>query len=337
MKNYEEIISFASLYKANRSCLNGKRSKAEAIVYQEQLGTNLTGLHYKLKYNNYQINDYHRFMIYDPKKREIQAISYEDRIVQKTICDNYLNPLLDRYLIYHDVACRKNKGTALAMTYLKNSLRKMWLNYGDNFYVIKIDISKYFENIDHDVLKEKIRYIVEDSKIYNLLSGIIDSFNFETNKGLPMGNQTSQCFALLYLNSIDHLIKEKLFVNYYVRYMDDMLLLVKSKEEAMRIYKALSEEVSKLKLAINPKSTIIKITKGFEFLGRYFTLSNNGGTIIRLKRNNKLRVLKHAKSQSIINSDTRNIAMLAGYNGFFSHINNYNVFLKISGWCKIKQ
>jgi len=270
MKNYDDLISFKSLYEANKGCLNGKRSKAEAIVFQERLGTNLTALHYKLKYKQYRISGYHRFMIYDPKEREIQAISYEDRIVQKAICDIFLNPLLDRYLIFYNVACRKNKGTALAIKYLKNSLRKMWLIYGDDFYVIKIDIRKYFESKDHDVLKKKLQHIVRDDKILELLSGIIDSFNCETSKGLPMGNQTSQSFALLYLNDVDHFIKEKLFIRYYLRYMDDMILLVENKKEAIRVFNEIKSKVTMEKLVINPKSTIIKSSKGFEFLGTQY-------------------------------------------------------------------
>ena len=325
IKDFKEVISFKSLYDANKKCLRGKRNKREAIEYQNELGKNLTSLHYRLKYGKYNIERYHCFMIYDPKEREIQAISYEDRIVQRAICDNYLVPLLDRYLFYYNVACRKNKGSSLVYKYLKEGLGSMFRKYGLNFYVVKGDMKKYFDSIDHDILKEKLRRIVKDKNMMVLLERIIDSYHPDTNLGLPMGNQSSQCFALLYLNDLDHLIKEWLHVKYYIRYMDDMVLLVEGKETAKKILDVIGKEINKCNLSINPKSQIIKISKGFEFIGRVFYLTETGKTLIRIKKQSKKRMIAHIK-----NTDSEDIKQtIVSYNGIFTYVDNYHFFNRL--------
>lgn len=328
VKCFADVISFSSLYKANKLCLRGKRYKREAIEYQNNLGSNLIALFYLLKYHKYKIKKYHKFMIYDPKEREIQAISYEDRIVQRAICDNYLIPLLDRYLYFYNVACRKNKGTSLAVSYVKNGLRRFYKRYGNSFYVIKLDIHKYFESIDHTILKKKLVKIVKDLDMLNLLFSIIDSFNFESNKGLPMGNQTSQCFALLYLNDIDHYIKEKLPVKYYVRYMDDMILFVENRNKAAFIFKEINSFVIEENLVLNPKSQIIKISKGFEFLGRIFKISKSSKVIVKIKNASKRRILKHCYNVlEDENIDLNNTYQ--SYNGIFKFVSNNHLKMRV--------
>lgn len=114
MDEWERIIDFESLYKAHRKARLSKRYKKEVVEFENNLSENLWKLHYDLKYGKYEVGGYHSFMIYDPKEREIQAISYMDRVVQHSLCDNYLIPLLEKKLIYDNVACRKGKGSSLA-------------------------------------------------------------------------------------------------------------------------------------------------------------------------------------------------------------------------------
>lgn len=212
MTEWDTMIGFTGLYKAHRRARLGKRHKKEVIEFEMNLSENLWATHYDLKYGKYRVGGYHTFMIYDPKEREIQAIHYRDRIVQHTFCDNFLTPLLDRHLIYDNAACRKNKGSHFAIKRLRRFMTEHYKNYGKNGYFIQIDVKKYFASIDHTVLKEKLKRIVKRDDVLSLLYNIIDSYNKEEDKGLPMGNQTSQCFALLYLSDVDRFIKERLRV-----------------------------------------------------------------------------------------------------------------------------
>lgn len=196
MDDYDRVISFENLYRAHRRARLGKRHKKEVIDFELNLSKNLWKIYNELKYQEYEVGGYHRFMIYDPKEREIQAISYRDRIVQHCICDNYFTPLLEKHLIYTNVACRKGKGTDFAVKYIRKCLTKIAKNRTENECYLKIDISKYFNSIDHEVLKGKIRQIVKDEKTVKLLDKIIDSYEYIEGKGLPMGNQTSQNFAV---------------------------------------------------------------------------------------------------------------------------------------------
>ena len=111
---YEDIISFEALYRANKVARKGKMYKKEVIDFQNNLGSNLWKLHYELKYNTYKLGKYYKFIIYDPKEREIQAIPYIDRVVLHSLCDNYLVPTISKQLIYDNVTCLKKKGSSLA-------------------------------------------------------------------------------------------------------------------------------------------------------------------------------------------------------------------------------
>ncbi len=291
MATFEEIISFENLYKAHRRARLGKRHKREVIEFEMNLSENLWQLHYELKYGTYKVSGYHNFMIYDPKKREIQAITYRDRVVQHSLCDNFLSPLLERHLIYDNVACRKNKGTSFAVKRIRYFMEQHYKKHKTNGYIVKLDISKYFLNICHTTLKSKLAKLNIEQKIFDLLTTIIDSFHTTTGYGLPMGNQTSQCFALLYLDNVDRYIKEVLQVKYYIRYMDDMLLLTQDKNTAVEYFKRASKVIVSTNLIVNPKSQIATIKNGFNFLGWHFFFSPTGKIIQSVKTATKNRML----------------------------------------------
>lgn len=195
------------------------------ILYEMRLSEHIERLSYHLKGHTYRIQGYRKFRIYDPKEREIQALCYGDRIVQHSLCDNVLGPYLEKHLIYDNSACRKGKGTHFSLDRLTGFLREYNRKYGEKGYILKCDVRKYFNSIDHTVLKEKISRMALSEDVRWLLGTIVDSYECEPGKGLPMGNQTSQWFALYYLDGLDRLIKEKLRIKYYTRYMDDMILI----------------------------------------------------------------------------------------------------------------
>ncbi len=298
MDEWERIIDFESLYKAHRKARLSKRYKKEVVEFENNLSENLWKLHYDLKYGKYEVGGYHSFMIYDPKEREIQAISYRDRVAQHSLCDNYLIPVLEKKLIYDNVACRKGKGSSLAFFRLRKFMTDHYKQYGKSGYFVKLDIKKYFNSIDHSILKSKLERMVNDDKIKNLLFKIIDSYSFSDGRGLPMGNQSSQCFALLYLDSVDKYIKRTLKVKRYVRYMDDFILIVNERNTASLCLEKIREEVEKLNISINGKSQIIPIKNGISFLGWRFRSGENGKIVQSLKRDTRKRITYKIKTKT---------------------------------------
>lgn len=322
MVAFDDIFKYSNLYKAYLACLKGKRHKQEAIDFSLELSRNLWELYYDLKYHRYAVGGYREFIIHDPKERMIQAISFRDRVVQHCLVDNYLTPLLNRRFIYDNGACQIGKGTSFTNRRLRLFLTQHFKRYGRSGYVVKIDIRKYFESINHQVLKEALEEVVDDHQVFALLKSIIDSYHSATQKGLPMGNQTSQCFALLYLDSLDHYIKEILKVKHYIRYMDDLLLLIESKDKAMRVFSSIERYIETKTLMLNPKSCYRPLVDGFEMLGWRYKLSHQGKIIVTLRRSTRKRIKERVKA---FNSSITNIdkirEMKAAYKGFLQYGN----------------
>ena len=269
--------NYDSLYQAHKKARLGKQATREVILYETRLTENLEKLRFHLERHTYQIRGYRKFRIFDPKEREIQALSYGDRIVQHSLCDNVLGPYLERHLIYDNSACRKGKGTHFALDRLTCFLRKYYRSNGSNGYILKCDVRKYFNSIDHEVLRQKVRRMDLPDDVKWLLDKIIGSYEYEEGKGLPMGNQTSQWFALYYLDSLDRLVKEKLRIRYYSRYMDDMILIHPSKEYLQECLARMREHLEgELKLTFNEKTQIHAIRQGVDYLGFHFYLTETG-------------------------------------------------------------
>ena len=205
-----KIYSFQNLYKAHTVARRSKRNTRGVIEFEMNLGVNLTALSDALKNGTYKMQDYYSFAIYDPKYRMIHALHYRDRVVQHCLCDEVLAPILDKKLIYDNSACCIRKGTHYAIGSVSKFLHDFYNKHGANGYFLKCDIRKFFDNIDHVVLKRELSKVIEDERVLTFLYQIIDSFEVTPGKGLSLGNQTSQWFAIFYLDGFDRLIKEKL-------------------------------------------------------------------------------------------------------------------------------
>lgn len=226
-----EIFTFENLYEAHKNCRKSKQQKGEVIRFEATLSMNLTKMAKELISQQYELGTYKKFIIYELKERVIEAPSYRDRVAIRCFCDNCLKIKIENKLIYDNAACRKEKGTKFAIDRLEVFLRKLYRKQkNNNFYFLKCDIQKYFPSIDHEILLNillKIGFSEEEMWFIKKLIKVNSPLN---KKGLPLGNQSSQWFALLYLNSLDRFIKEKLRVKYYIRYMDDMILLATNKQ-----------------------------------------------------------------------------------------------------------
>jgi len=280
---FEEFASFGNLLKAFKKARRGKRYKEYAAVFNYNLSSNLLKIRKRLLGEYYQFDRYNTFYLYDPKKRLINAPSFPDRIVHHALC-NVIEPIFDGKFVYDSYACRKNKGTHHAVKRLQKFLIRIYQVF-PSVYVLKMDVSKYFPSINHQILFQLIREKIADPKILNLIKNLIATSStgneydylfppesyFRTNRprGIPIGNLTSQVFANLYLNKADQFIKHRLKIKHYLRYMDDMVILAENKQYLHQV----KEEIVKflyeqLYLTVNPKKVrIFPADKGIDFLG----------------------------------------------------------------------
>lgn len=334
---YEKVYDFQNLYKAHLRSRRGKRGKTEVIRFELKLAENLARMSEELKNHSYQMSGYYHFTIYEPKQREIFAAYYRDRVLLHCICDEILAPAIGPRLIYDNAACQIGKGTHFALNRFSKFLREHYKMYGREGYVLKCDICKYFANIDHEVLKTKLKKVISDQDILNLLFLYIDSYETEEKpgKGLPLGNQSSQWFGIYYLDSLDRMIKEKLRIKHYVRYMDDCLLLHPDKEFLLACAAKISDMLKNdLHLELNRKTQIYSLHRGVEFLGWRFFLTDTGKVVRKLKKQSKTRMrrrlcrLQKDYAQGIIGLEDAH-ASFASYMGHLRHGNTYHLQTKI--------
>lgn len=329
--NYDELFTFDNLYEAHLKARKGKRSKQDVIDFELALSENLWQLYDSLHNRTYTIDGYNKFNIYEPKKREIQALTYKDRVVQHVLCDLYLYPLLTSRFIYDNGACQKGKGTDFAMDRLSYFFREFFKKHGTDGYILKADIHHFFPSIDHENLRWIVSRVVKDEDIMSMLNMIIDSYNKDTGMGIPMGNQTSQLFALYYLDPLDRLIKERLHIKYYVRYMDDCILIHEDKEYLKHCLNRMTGVIEDdLLLEFNDKTQIFPIKNGVDFLGFHFYLTDTGKVIRKLKQASKKRYKKRMKklkndynSGKIELEDVKKV--FPGFNGHLSRGHTYRL------------
>lgn len=308
---YQEIMcNFENIYEAYRLAHRGKTNSPDVIEFDKNKLYNLNKiLEYLQKKEWDKLFKYYRFKLYDPKERIVDAMVFEGRIVQHILCDKILRPFFDKRLVKENCACRIGKGTDYANNLVKQGLTKVLRKHKD-CYVLKMDVRKYFLSIDRSILKNLIS-IFPDKEILELLYYIIDHCPEEN--GLPIGNQTSQWFALFYLNPIDRIIKEKYHQKYYAHYMDDLIIILASKELLNELRYVAKE---KLHLLFNSKTQLIPLHKGFSFLGWRYKII--GKKVIKRVDNSK----RKARIKTI-----RNIRTPEQYTSIKQYLSRGNTWL----------
>ena len=335
MEDFDKICDIYNLYKAHAAARRGKQGKRDIIIFEMKLSQNLFEIKNSLLDGSYKPGDYRQFYVYDPKVRLIHAPLYKDVVVQRCICDQFLAPFLENRLIYDNAACRKDKGTHFAINRLSQFLRNYYKQHGAAGYILKCDFQKYFNNIDHDILKYKLKKIIIDRNILKLLYIIIDSYENESGKGLPLGNQTSQWFALLYLDTFDRFIKEQLQIKYYSRYMDDCVLIHDNKEYLKECLEKLIEfAFDNTGLCFNNKTHIFPTANGVKYLGFHFYITETGKVIRKVRSTTKTRFkrclsrMKKDYAEGLIKStDVRQ--RICSYVGHLKHGHTYRLQKKI--------
>jgi len=263
---YPKIYDLKNLILAEKKARKGKTKKDYIKNFEDNLAYHLKILHDELKDQIYKPKPLQTFILRDPKTRKISKADFRDRIVYHAIC-NIIEPIFDKIFIYDSCANRKGKGNLFVIKRFSKYQRKITLNLHSKGYCLKADIKHYFQEINRSILIKIIKKKIVCGKTSDLIKFILN--NFEGKKGMPLGNLTSQFFANIYLNDLDYFVKHKLKVDYYIRYVDDFVILHSSKEQLKKWKKEISKILNKeLKLKLHPdKSRIINLSKGVDFVG----------------------------------------------------------------------
>lgn len=260
---YNNICQIENIRDSYNEVCRNTRNKTRVENLKGYKSIYISRIYNTLISKSYTVGPYNKFVIYEPKRREIVSQGVQDKIVNHLVARFILYPALLPCLLDINVASRKDMGTSKGLSYAIDFHRKCRMKY-DTYYVLKCDISKFFANIDHDILKEKLLKRIKDKDALKIVFDIIDS----SDQGLYIGTMTSQILAVFYLNDMDHFIKETLKIKYYVRYQDDFLLFHPSKRYLNFCLKELTSFLEKEHLSLNAKTRIYKNTNNFLFLGR---------------------------------------------------------------------
>lgn len=287
-KTFEEICTFEVLYLAYLAARRGKRKKVSAAQYEANALMLTERLAYILNTNTYQPGKFETFFVYEPKKRLVQAPAFVDKVVQHALVDNTLYEAITHSFIPANCASQIDKGMHYGLDLLKGFMTDYWhKNKTTDGWVLKCDVRHFFASINHDLLKQKLRKKVVDDRIFRLMCIYIDA----SADGLPLGYQTSQLLALLFLDEFDHFVKERLRIKYYVRYMDDFLLIHPDKEYLRYCQKEIEIFLAGLHLELNEKTNIFPLRHGVDFLG-FHTYITESGQIIRKLRHSSVKRMK---------------------------------------------
>ena len=281
---FDSKLTFDKLLEAHIRASKNKNNRLEVLKFNVDLESNIIDILNKLKNGTYKTGKYYSFIIREPKERLIKALPYRDRIVQQWYISEFIKPYIVPRFIKDTYACLENRGTHASINTTQKYMNKMY-NKNKNYYILKCDIKKYFYSIDKDILYNIMKKYISDLKLLKLTYNFI----YDDNNiiGIPIGNYTSQFFANIYLNELDKYIKEELKVKYYVRYMDDFICLLESKEECKIVKEKISIYLKeKLHLELNTKSRYYPNRMGINFCGYRIY---NSYRLLRNRSKNKIK------------------------------------------------
>lgn len=285
----DKVCSFKSHYEAMGKCRKGVMWKDSVARYSNNGLVNTLKITNSIKNETYEVEQGNKHIIYEPKRRVVVSTKFKDRVFQRSLCDNYLYHEISKSFIYDNGACQNGKGTNFAMNRLNCHLQRFYRKHGSNGYVLKCDIKNYFGSTPHTTVKSAVRKNTKDDWAFNHVEKIIDSFNESDNPGigLGLGSQVTQLVQLAVLDRLDHYIKEELKIKYYIRYMDDFILIHHDKEYLKECLVNIKVKIEDLGLRLNTKKTqILQLKQGIKFLGFRFILTETGKVIRLLNKEN---------------------------------------------------
>ena len=293
---FSQICSIENLELAYYKASKRKKSANSYLFFRKNEEVNVQKIQERLLSGTWECGAYKQFRIFEPKERLITAAPFEDRIVHHALI-NVLEPLFERQFVFHTYACRKGKGTHAAIRQAQKFCK-------NGMFFLKLDVRKYFDSIDHGILKARLRRLTNEGRINELFQKIIGSYTSELaqkqnlQKGIPIGNLTSQFFANLYLSDADHYVLEVLKADGYIRYMDDILIFSKSLRHLKIVHKKLAE-YCKENLALELKPPVFcRCDLGIPFLGKLVTKTQ----IKTLSEKRRLKAKKIKRIDKLVQS-----------------------------------
>lgn len=280
-------LTFEKMLAAHQRARKNKAFKKEVILFELNLENNIINLINNIKSGKYRLGEYHSFTIYEPKERIIKALPYVDRVVHQWYVEEFIKPYIVPRFISTSFACLTDKGTHKAVEQIEKYMR-IYKRNSEDFWILKCDIKRYFYSINPNILYEILKKYISDKKLLEFTKLLIfDSRGQFGDIGIPIGNYTSQFFANIYLNELDYYVKRDLKIKYYVRYMDDFILLLSTKKDCIEIKTKIEEFLySKLELSLNSKSRYYPYKMGVNFCGyRIFTTHR----LLRLRSKKKIK------------------------------------------------
>ncbi len=336
---FEEMTSLERLFSSWKKFIRGKTKREDVQLFERNLETNVFQLHRELLDQNYQHENYKEFFVHDPKIRHIRKACVRDRLVHQSVYTSLVR-IYEPKFISHSFSCREGKGTHKAI----NALKKMTLKVGKNntkpCYALKCDIRKFFDSVDHETLLKLLERVILDKKSQWLFEEILGScvlqLHDNRNRGLPIGNLTSQIFTNIYLNELDQFVKHQLRQKYYLRYADDFVILDQNEDFLAQLIPQIRTFLDQdLKLKLHPKKVSInKLSQGIDFLG-YIAFAHY--RIIRTKTRKRMLKKIETRFTEYYRGQIKNEKMrqtLNSYLGVLSHGDNFELTqeIKITYW-----
>lgn len=300
----QDIIGFEALWESTQKCKCGVIWKDSVANFVLNSIPEVARLSNELENGTYKERSHKYFTIQYPKEREIMSIAFRDRVYQRSLNDVAIYPMMSKSFIYDNAACQKGKGSDFARNRMKCHMERYFRKYGATGYVLKIDIRKYYDSMSHEVVKQAFREKLPEN-MYNRAAVILDGFPGDV--GYNPGSQIIQIAGISLLDKIDHFIKERLRVKYYIRYMDDMVLLGNDHKQLREWLKVIREKLNEIGLDIHTKKTkITPLRVGMMWLGYRYRLTGSGKVVMtadpdRLKATRKkyFRLVQKAKNGEI--------------------------------------
>lgn len=276
--NKEDIIGIDALYESMNKCAKGVKWKGTVAYYRHHWTDEIPKLSQQLHDGTYKERRAKFFTITEPKVREIMSIHYRDRVYQRSLNDVAIYPEVSRSFILDNYACQKGKGTLAARDRLKEFLHKYYRKFGNEGHVLKIDIKGYYPNMDHAFAEEMFgKYLTGET--YQMAISVLGHLPGEV--GYNPGSQIVQIVGITALDGVDHYIKERLRIKYYIRYMDDFIAIHQSKEYLEDCLAKIKQQLKDRRMEINESKTFIQsIRKPVTFLGFQYQLTETGKVVI---------------------------------------------------------
>jgi retron-type reverse transcriptase len=342
---YEKICDFETLHSAYLNARKNKRYRSEVLAFTANLEENLIEIQNELIHQTYAVGRYREFYVTEPKKRLVMALPFKDRVVQWALY-MVINPIVTKGFIRDSYACITGRGTHRAVERLHYWLKLLGRS-DEPAYYLKMDISKYFYSVDHEVLLGILARKFPDDRLLWLLRLIIESedtpFGLTSgrdlsdaerlfDRGMPIGNLTSQLFANIYLNELDQYVKRELRARYYLRYMDDTIILSRDKSQ-LHAYRDLIDAFlhERLRLSLNAKTAIRPARLGILFCGyRIWPTHIKLGKRTALKMRHRLKSIQRQYAAGILDLDQVK-RVLASYIGIMQHCDSLSLRRTIFG------